>query len=99
MKSKGQKPWRSYTALIFLMASVSALISCSGSGDIDDITTPTSTGKLLIQIQDAPLDNLVKFEITVDSIELNPGNVQALDEPKEIELTSLQLTADILPAL
>ena len=44
------------------------------------------------------MDNLLKFEITLDSIVLNSteGNVEALNQPVEIELTSLQLTTDLI---
>jgi hypothetical protein len=48
--------------------------------------------------QDAPLDNLVKFEITVTGITLNPGNVQVSlpAEGVRLELTSLQITTDMI---
>jgi hypothetical protein len=49
-----------------------------------------------VQITDAPLDNLVKFEITVVSIELGPGDVEVLPEPVRVELTSLQLSTAVI---
>ncbi|MGH9862610.1 MAG: DUF5666 domain-containing protein, partial [Candidatus Acidiferrales bacterium] len=54
------------------------------------------TGGLSISLGDAPLDNLVKFEITVANITLNPGNVDVLPEPFEIELTSLDLNPQLI---
>ena len=84
------KSFLNYALLIPLLLAFAA---CS-----DDAQLPTSSslGSLLIQAQDAPVDNLLKFEITVDSIQLNPGSVPALTTPVEIELTSLQLTTDTI---
>lgn len=80
---------------IFLFPLVLVGLSCSNSSDTFPPVPPVvSTGSLLVQMQDAPLDNLVKFEITVDSIVLAPGDVDALAAPVEIELTSLQMTVD-----
>ena len=72
------------------------LLAFAACGNDGQLPTSSSFGSLLIQAQDAPVDNLLKFEITVDSIELNPGNVMALSTPVEIELTSLQLTTDTI---
>jgi hypothetical protein len=55
-------------------------------------------GSLALFVQDAPLDNLVKFEITVTGITLNPGSV-SVPLPAQgvrLELTSLQLTTDMI---
>ncbi len=80
---------------IFLIPCVFFGLACSNSSDTFPPVPPViSTGSLLVQMQDAPLDNLVKFEITVDSIVLAPGDVEALAAPVEIELTSLQMTVD-----
>ena len=54
------------------------------------------SGTLFISVQDAPLDDLVKFEITVTGIVLTPGDISVLPLPEEIELTSLQLTPEIV---
>ncbi len=56
------------------------------------------SGSLALFGQDAPLDNLVKFEITVTGITLNPGNVQVSlpAEGVRLELTSLQITTDLI---
>jgi hypothetical protein len=51
---------------------------------------------LLVQITDAPLDNLIKFEITVVSIVLDPGGVEVLVDPVRVELTSLQLSTAVI---
>ena len=84
------KSFLNYALLIPLLLAFAA---CS---DVGQLPTGSSFGSLLIQVQDAPLDNLLEFEITVDSIELNPGSVLALSTPVEIELTSLQLTTDTI---
>ena len=83
------KSFLNYALLIPLLAG---LMACNDTG----VVPQSQLGSLLIQVQDAPVDNLLKFEITVDSIELNPGNVVALSAPAEIELTSLQLTTDTI---
>ncbi len=83
------KSFLNYALLIPLFAG---LMACNDTG----VGSQTSLGSLLIQVQDAPVDNLLEFEITVDSIELNPGNVVALSTPVEIELTSLQLSTDTI---
>jgi hypothetical protein len=85
-----------------IVALAVLLAGCGGGGGIDGGgTNPppgvgTGTGGLGISIQDAPLDNLVKFEITVVAITLNPGSVSVLPSPKEIELTSLQLQPQLI---
>ena len=80
---------------IILIPCVFFGLACSNSSDpLPPVPPVVSSGSLLVQMQDAPLDNLVKFEITVDSIVLAPGDVEALAAPVEIELTSLQMTVD-----
>ncbi|MCH8948566.1 MAG: DUF4382 domain-containing protein, partial [Acidobacteria bacterium] len=84
--------------LVFALVLLAA--GCSGSS-----TTPPPgqapgalSGSLALFGQDAPLDNLVKFEITVTGITLNPGNVQ-VSLPAggvRLELTSLQITTDLI---
>ena len=83
------KSFLNHALLIPLLAG---LMACNDTG----VVPQTQLGSLLIQVQDAPVDNLLEFEITVDSIELNPGNVVALSTPVEIELTSLELTTDTI---
>ena len=84
---------KSFLNYVLLVPLLLAFAAC---GDDGQLPTSSSFGSLLIQAQDAPVDNLLKFEITVDSIELNPGSVPALNTPVEIELTSLQLTTDTI---
>lgn len=86
-------------AFIFLVALSAA--GCGGGTTGGGSSTPPpgvnpGSGSVAVQIQDAPLDNLVKFEITVVNITLNPGNVSVLPSPKEIELTSLQLQPELI---
>ena len=83
------KSFLNYALLIPLLAG---LMACNDTG----VVPQSQPGSLLIQVQDAPVDNLLEFEITVDSIGLNPGNVVALSTPVEIELTSLQLSTDTI---
>jgi len=82
------------------MLSVALMLAGCGGGGGSDTTAPPSaspgSGSVAVSFQDAPLDNLVKFEITVVSITLNPGNVSVLPSPKEIELTSLQLKPQLV---
>lgn len=91
---------RSIFTLILVLASAALLGACGGGGTSTGGTTPPGvnpgSGSLAVQIKDAPLDNLVKFEITVVNITLNPGNVSVLPSPKEIELTSLQLQPELI---
>ena len=85
---------------LLLSALVLLAAGCSGSS-----TDPPPgqgsgalSGSLALFGQDAPLDNLVKFEITVTGITLNPGNVQ-VSLPAggvRLELTSLQITTDLI---
>jgi hypothetical protein len=88
--------------VILLTASLclaGAAGGCGGGGDDSGGGTPPPTateGTLLVQITDAPLDNLVKFEITVVSIVLDPGGVEVLPNPVRVELTGLQLSTAVL---
>jgi hypothetical protein len=76
-----------------------ALAACGGGDSSPSSSPPPSTGAsgtLAVEFGDAPLDNLVKFEITVVSIALNPGNVEILPQPVRVEVSSLQLTTDLV---
>ncbi len=84
--------------LVFALVLLAA--GCSGSStDPPPGQAPGAlSGSLAVFGQDAPLDNLVKFEITVTGITLNPGNVQ-VSLPAggvRLELTSLQITTDLI---
>ncbi len=92
-----------YTRPALPLAAVSLLlffVSACGGGGQDSIPPPASVGpsngQLVVRLTDAPLDNLMKFEITVVSITLNPGNVAVLSQPERVELTSLQLTTEVI---
>lgn len=89
---------RACILLLFPVAAAS-LISCGGSSSQGPTSNPPpsfSTGSLVVFGQDAPLDDLVKFEISVTSVVLNPGGVTALSDPVRVELTSLQLDKDLI---
>lgn len=87
-------------SLVILLSSAALLVACGGGTGGGGSSPPPGvspgSGSLAVQIKDAPLDNLVKFEITVVNITLNPGNVSVLPSPKEIELTSLQLQPELI---
>lgn len=82
--------------LVFALVLLAA--GCSGSSSPPSPTPVPGSGSLVLFGQDAPLDNLVKFEITVTGITLNPGNVQVSlpAEGVRLELTSLQITTDMI---
>ncbi|MCH7766745.1 MAG: DUF4382 domain-containing protein, partial [Acidobacteria bacterium] len=92
--------WSRSVGGLLVFALVLLAAGCSGSS-----TDPPPgqgsgalSGSLALFGQDAPLDNLVKFEITVTGITLNPGNVQ-VSLPAggvRLELTSLQITTDLI---
>ncbi len=83
--------------LVFALVLLAA--GCSGSSTAPPlIGRGAGLGSLALFVQDAPLDNLVKFEITVTGITLNPGSV-SVPLPAQgvrLELTSLQLTTDMI---
>ena len=84
--------------LVFVLVLLAA--GCSGSSTVPPPGQGSGalSGSLALFGQDAPLDNLVKFEITVTGITLNPGNVQ-VSLPAggvRLELTSLQITTDLI---
>ena len=59
-------------------------------------TLVPGTGSFILLGKDQPLDNLLKFEITLTSVVLNPGNVSVLPQPVRLELTSLQMTQELV---
>ncbi len=84
------------TALIFFSAfllSLALLAGCSfGGGDDNNPPPGPSTTPLTIKIGDDPVDSIVAFEITVNSVVLNQqggGTVTVLSSPTRIELTHL----------
>ncbi len=85
---------RQAAVVVLLLVATLAQVSCGGG-------TPSSLtgggrGSLAVFGQDGPLDNLIEFEITVVSVVLNPGSVSVLPQPVRFELTSLQLTSDLI---
>ncbi len=85
---------------LLLFALVLLAAGCGGSSTAPSPSQAPApgSGSLIFFGQDAPLDNLVKFEISVTGITLNPGNVQ-VSLPAggvRLELTSLQLTTDMI---
>lgn len=92
---KRQRAGRLHLATVMVVGSLVASCGDGGSNNPPPGTNP-GTGSAVVQMQDAPLDNVVKFEITVVSITLNPGNVPVLSSPVEVELTSLQLQPQLI---
>jgi hypothetical protein len=90
------------SGLATLLIAAAVLVGCGtgegiiGGGGTIPPPSDAPTGGLLVQIQDAPVDNLLKFEITVVSIELDPGDVEVLPQPVRVELTSLQLATGLI---
>ncbi len=96
----GSFAWSRSVGGLLVFALVLLAAGCSGSStDPPPGQAPGAlSGSLALFGQDAPLDNLVKFEITVTGITLNPGNVQ-VSLPAggvRLELTSLQMTTDMI---
>ncbi|MEE8256516.1 MAG: DUF4382 domain-containing protein [Acidobacteriota bacterium] len=90
---RGNKKRKSYLAFYLL---VPLLLTMTGCGDnfrsiiTDPVDPSTDFGTLYIQIQDAPLDNVVNFKIEIDAVELNPGSRGVLSGATEIDLITLQ---------
>lgn len=84
--------------LVFVLVLLAAGCGGSSTGPPLGQGSGALSGSLALFGQDAPLDNLVKFEITVTGITLNPGNVQVSlpAEGVRLELTSLQMTTDMI---
>ncbi len=91
--TRGNKDRQSYLAFYLL---VPLLLTMTGCGDnfrsiiTDPVDPSTEFGTLYIQIQDAPLDNVVNFKIEIDAVELNPGARGVLSGSTEIDLITLQ---------
>ncbi|MFB3096009.1 MAG: DUF5666 domain-containing protein, partial [Candidatus Acidiferrales bacterium] len=92
--------WSRSVGGLLVFALVLLAAGCSGGGTVPPPGQGPGalSGSLALFGQDAPLDNLVKFEITVTGITLNSGNVQ-VSLPAggvRLELTSLQITTDLI---
>lgn len=81
--------------LATLLLAATGLSGCGGSNNLR-LPPGGSSGALVLLSQDAPLDDLVKFEITLDRIVANPGAVTVFSVPLELELTDLQLARDVV---
>lgn len=87
--------FRQGTLFFILIAFAVTAAGCGGSSS----TPPPSTGgggggSATIFVTDQPADDLTKLELTVTGVVFNPGNVSVLTEPKELEVTKLQLTQE-----
>ena len=96
----GSFAWSRSAGGLLLFALILLAAGCSGGGAVPPPGQAPGalSGSLALFGQDAPLDNLVKFEITITGITLNPGNVQ-VSLPAggvRLELTSLQITTDMI---
>jgi hypothetical protein len=88
--------WSRSVGGLLVFALVLLAAGCSGSSTAPPLGQAPGAGSFALFGQDLPLDNLVKFEITVTGITLNPGNVSVLPQPVEIELTSLQMAPEMI---
>jgi hypothetical protein len=79
-----------------LLTFLAGCQSTGGESNGGDGGGSTTTGSLLLTMTDTPMDNLVKFEITVASITLGADNLEALPAPVDVELSSLQLTSQVI---
>lgn len=80
-------------SLRFVVA-ITLAVGCAGCGG-SSTTSSTAvvsggSGAVMVFAQDAPADNIIKFEITVTGVVFNPGNVPVLAAPMELELTQLE---------
>lgn len=89
---KGKSP---LLPAVLCLALVGA--GCGGSSITPPVPPgPLGTGALVLSVQDDPLDDLIEFEITIDSAVLNPGDVSVLAGPVRLELTSLQMSPEMI---
>ena len=72
------------------------LDSGSGTGSTPGSGPATGSGSVALFVRDAPMEELVEFEIIVTDVILDPGTVSVLSQPVRLELTSLQLTSEMI---
>lgn len=85
--------------LVVVVAGLAlAAASCGGGGSEPPpgFSPQTSFGTAMVFAQDAPADNIVKFEITLTGVVFNPGNVSVLASPVELELTQLEASPQLV---
>jgi hypothetical protein len=83
--------------LLFLPILIFGLVSCGNysSPASSPAVTPGTASTTLISIGDAPADNIISFEITLNSVTLSDStgaNLTVLNNPFRIELTHLSGT-------
>ncbi len=78
------------------------VLALAGAGCSSASTPPASTsaggptGSAMVFVQDAPADNIVKVEVMLTGVVFNPGSVAVLPSPKELELTSVDMTPELI---
>lgn len=76
------------------------LVACGGGSAPSSLTSASSASSLAssVTLGDAPADNIVSFEITVNSITLTSasGSVTVLSAPRRLEMTHLSATVESL---
>ncbi|HXE75896.1 MAG TPA: DUF5666 domain-containing protein [Candidatus Xenobia bacterium] len=78
--------------LFILVAFLLTTAGCGGGSSSPPSTGPGGGGgSASIFVTDQPADDVTKVELTVTGIVFNPGNVSVLPQPKELEVTKLQL--------
>ena len=82
-------------AIVFLLGILGLLAACgAGSGtSLSSSSTTTTTGTdANLTITDAPPAGVavVSFEVTINNVTLQPGDVPLINKPQRVELTSLQ---------
>ncbi|MFQ5744921.1 MAG: DUF4382 domain-containing protein [Acidobacteriota bacterium] len=91
---------RWFSRAIFFSLSLALLGAGCGGGSTappPPAGVPAPGGGTVVVVgQDAPADNIVKFEVDLMSVVLNPGNVSVLPQPERIELTSMQLEPELI---
>jgi len=88
---------RQSTLLFVLLVVAGVTAGCGSSNTVSDSTTSTGvTGSVVMFAQDAPADNIVKVELLLTGVTFNPGGVSALASPKELELTTLQMSPQLI---
>lgn len=84
--------FRQRIVLSVLVVFALTAAGCGGSSSEPPPSTGGgSGGSVSMFVTDQPADDLTKLELTVTGVVFNPGNVSVLPQPKELEVTNLQL--------
>ncbi len=78
------------------LTSGPSLDSGSGTGSGPGSGPVTGSGSVALFVRDAPMEELVEFEVIVTDVILDPGTVSVLSQPIRLELTGLQLTSEMI---